>query len=171
MSIKIILIISVISRRKKDYFWMTFQISNGQKNIVLSMSMSTTWLQKISSLLYKQKTAKHFWLTLTACDCQFRRFFPISFMLFSNFLQEIFYFLWPSFYYSFLCVFESGFCLHKARMERAKKRFFYMWRRLNKTEKPFSVQGCARAFLMTKCIIYDCLMTVWPDIWLTDWLY
>ena len=123
MSIKIILIISVISSRKY-YIWKTFQISNGQRNVVLSMSMSTTWLQKISSLLYKQKTAKHFWLTLTACDCQFRRFFPISFMLFSNFLQEIFYFLWPSFYYSFLCVFESGFCFHNVRMEELKRASF-----------------------------------------------
>ena len=31
MSIKIIWIISVIPSGKKDYFWMTFQISNGQK--------------------------------------------------------------------------------------------------------------------------------------------
>ena len=124
MSIKIILIISVISSRKKYYLWMTFSNFKRTKNIVLSMSMSTTWLQKISSLLYKQKTAKHFWLTLTACDCQFRRFFPISFMLFSNFLQEIFYFLWPSFYCSFLCIFESGFCFHNARMEELKRASF-----------------------------------------------
>ena len=122
MSIKIILIISVISSRKY-YIWKTFQISNGQRNVVLSMSMSTTWLQKISSLLYKQKTAKHFWLTLTAFDCQFRRFFRFRLpdTLFSNFLLEIFCFLWPSFYYSFLCVFESGFCLHKARIEVLKR--------------------------------------------------
>ena len=154
---------------KKEKILFLDDISNFKrtKNIVLSMSMSTTWLQKISSLLYEQKTAKHFWLTLTACDCQFRRFFRFRLpdTLFSNFLLEIFYFLWPSFYYSFLCVFESGFCLQNGG---AEKSFFYMWRRLNKTEKPFSVQGCARAFLMTKCIIYDCLMA---DIWLTDWLY
>ena len=91
------------------------------KNIVLSMSMSTTWLQKISSLLYKQKTAKHFWLTLTACYCQSFFRFRLPDTLFSNFLLEIFCFLWPSFYYSFLCVFESGFCLHKARIEVLKR--------------------------------------------------
>ena len=122
------------------------------------MSFSTTWLQKISSLLYKQKSAKHFWLTLTTHSVRLSVFFRFRFCLpFSNSLLKIFYFLWPSFYCSFLCIFESGFCFHNARMEELKRASF-MWRRLNKTEKPFSVQGCARAFLMTKC-----LMTVWAD--------
>ena len=123
MSIKIILIISVISSRKKYYLWMTFSNFKRTKNIVLSMSMSTTWLQKISSLLYKQKTAKHFWLTLTACDCQFRRFsrfrlccLAISYRIYFTFCDL--HFTVPSLY------FWIRILLSNARMEELKRASF-----------------------------------------------